>query len=189
MDDILNPVTKETHKKILDNLDNSIYQIKGTEGKYGTGFFCYVKCHNKNIPILITSYQIIDENYVEKNKNLDIYINEERIEIEFGSIYYMDKDLDLTLIEIKENNKIKFLELDDNIYNKESELFNLYKESIYIIHSDNANNICVSYRIINNIKNSKLISYCNIDTISNTCPIFNLKINQINWLKSKEFHL
>ena len=51
------PVTKETHKKILDYLDNSIYQIKGSDGKYGIGFFCLLKCHDKTINVLITNYQ------------------------------------------------------------------------------------------------------------------------------------
>ena len=146
------PVTKETHKKISYYLDNSIYQIKGVDGKCGIAFFCNIRCHDKIIPVLITSYQLINEEYFINYNKTDILINEERVPIELGYINYMDKDLDLTVIEIKENNNIKFLDLDDNIYKKESEM-NFKKESIYIIHYNNKD-ICVSYGIVNNINNS-----------------------------------
>ena len=42
------PVTKENHKIILDYLDNSIYQIKGSEEKIGIGFFCSLNVIIKN---------------------------------------------------------------------------------------------------------------------------------------------
>ena len=39
MEKYLKHVTKESHKKIMDYLDNSIYKIKVNEEKYGIGFF------------------------------------------------------------------------------------------------------------------------------------------------------
>ena len=177
MEDYLNPITKEIHKKILDYLDNSIYQIKGKEEKYGAGFFCTIKCHNKVIPLLITSYQIIEENYIKNYKNIEVIINEERMEVEFGYVYYLNKDLNLSVVEIKENNKIRFLDLDDNIYKNESEMY-FNKESIYIIHYDN-NNVCVSYGVMGNINDYELIFSSNIKKVLNPYPIFNLKANKI----------
>jgi len=63
MEKYLNSVTKESPQKIMNYLDNSIYKIKRKDGKFGIGFFCYIKYHNRKIPILITNYKIIDENY------------------------------------------------------------------------------------------------------------------------------
>ena len=178
MEDYLNPITKETHKIILDYLDNSIYQIKGIEGNFGTGFFCNIKCHNKIIPVIITSYQTIEENYIKNYKSIEVLIDKERIEIEFGFIYYLNKELNLSVVEIKENNKIRFLDLDDNIYKNESEIY-LNKESIYIIHYDNNSNICVSYGILKNINDYELICSCNIKNVLNFYPIFDLKTNKL----------
>ena len=145
MENYPRPVTKETHKKILDYLDNSIYQIKGSEGKYGIGFFCLLKCHNKKLFVLITNYRIVNENYFKNYDYIDVFIHQKLIRIEFNLIYYFDKQLDLSVIEIKENEKLKILEIDEDIYKEESEMY-INKESIYII-----NNNSVSYSIINRI--------------------------------------
>ena len=126
------PVTKETHKKILDYLDNSIYQIKGSDGKYGIGFFCSLKCHGKKVFVLITNYRIVNENYFQNYDYIDVFIHQKLIRIEFNLIYYFNKQLDLSVIEIKENEKLKILEIDEDIYKEESEMY-INKESIYII--------------------------------------------------------
>ena len=123
------PVTKESHKKILDYLDNSIYSIKGDKEKYGIGFFCSLKCHEKHIFVLITNYQIVNENYLKEYDYINLLINQKSIRIELNLIYYMDKNLDISVIEIKENEKIKILETSDDIYREESEMY-LNKESI-----------------------------------------------------------
>ena len=142
MENYPKPVTKETHKKILDYLDNSIYQIKGRDDKYGIGFFCSVKCHGKKVSVLITNYRIINENYFQNYDYIDVLIHQKLIRIEFNLIYYFNKQLDLSVIEIKENEKLKILELDEDIYKEESEMY-INKESIYIINSNS-----VSYSII-----------------------------------------
>ena len=49
METLPKPITKDTHKKIMELLDNSIYQIKTNDNKYGIGFFCNIKFHNKII--------------------------------------------------------------------------------------------------------------------------------------------
>ena len=141
----------------MDYLDNSIYQIKGYEDKYGIGFFCSLKCHDKNLFVLITNYQIINDNYLKNYNYIDVLINQKLIRIGFNLIYYLDKHLDLSVVEIKENKAIKILELDEDIYMEESEIY-LNKESIYIIN-DNS----VSYSIINNITKYEFIFNCNLN--------------------------
>ena len=179
MEDYPKSVTKECHEKILDQLNNSFYEIKNDEGKCGMGFFCKIKYdENKIIPVLITAYKLINEDY---HTNIDVLINKEYIKIEFGSINYINKNLDLSIIEIKENEiqKIKLLELDDNIYKNESEM-DYDKESIYIIHKNNKNQNCVSYGIVKEINNNELISICNINSNNSYgSPIFNLSNNKL----------
>ena len=180
MEFFLKPVTRDSHKKIMEYLDNSIYKIKIKDEKYGIGFFCYIKCNNKFISVLITNYKIINEKYYSNNNSIEVIISNELISIEFGSIYYMNKNLDISIIEIKENKLINILDIDENIYKKESEIY-LNKELIYIIHNIN-NNICVSYGLINNIKNREVLIYCNINSDSNCYPIFNLNTNKLNFV-------
>ena len=185
MEKYLNSVTKESHKKIMNYLDNSIYKLKRKDGKYGIGFFCYIKYDNRNFPVLITNYKIVDENYYHDYNNIDILINNELHKLEFGLLYYMDKYLDLSIIEIKENEKINILDIDDCIYQDESEIF-LAQESIYIIHYNNYNNICVSYGVIKDKTNSELKLMCNLKSNSNCCPIFNLLTNKLIGIYTKK---
>ena len=105
MENYPKPITKENHEIILDYLDNSIYEIKGNEDKYGRGFFCSLKCHNKIIFLLITNYKIINENYLKNYDYIDVLINHKFIRIEFNYIYYLDKQLDLSVIEVKKMKK------------------------------------------------------------------------------------
>ena len=41
MEGYIKPVTKQCHKKILDQMNNSIYKIKENEGKFGFTFLLY----------------------------------------------------------------------------------------------------------------------------------------------------
>ena len=126
MEDYPKSVTKECHEKILDQLNNSIYEIKNNEGKCGMGFFCKIKYdENKIIPALITTYKLINEDY---HPNIDVLINKEYIKIEFGSINYINKNLDLSIIEIKENEiqKIK-LQKEKEMKYIEEKIINLTK--------------------------------------------------------------
>ena len=94
-------------------------------------FFTKIKYENIFIPVMITNYQIIDYAF---NNNINIYINNELNKIVFENIknknLYFNKDLDLAVVQIKDNNKINYLELDNNSYEKEIEKY-YNRESIY----------------------------------------------------------
>ena len=147
MVEYLKPISRQCTQRILEQMNNiSFGTIKDTQQ---ICFFTQIKYKNINIPVMITNYKIIK--YIANNNYINIYINNELNKIEIGKGKYFNKDYDLAAIEIKNNNKIKFLELDENIYEKEVE--NYYKdESIYIINY-NKNDISVVYSIINNINN------------------------------------
>ena len=71
------------------------------------------------IYVLITNYNIINENYLKNYNYIDVLINQKLIRIRINSIYYLDKQLDLSVIEIKENEEVNILELDEDIYREE----------------------------------------------------------------------
>ena len=83
------------------------------------------------------------------------------------------------MVEIKEEEyNFNYLELDDNLYKDEVELF-YYKESIYIINYDKNNSVFVSYGLINNLNKSELIISGNINSNLHGYPIFNVINNKI----------
>jgi len=181
MDKYPKPMTKNITQKILNQIGNSVYKINEKNRKFFTGFLCYIKYQNENIPVLITTYKGINEKYLANKNSVDISINNENIRLEFGNINYLNQSLDLSIIEIKENSydNLKFLELDDCLYEKDSELL-YYKETIYIIHyNDIDKNNYVSYGVLNDINGSELICSCNINSDSNGSPIFNIYNNKL----------
>ena len=180
MDKYPKPMTKQCINKILSQIDNSFYKIKNNNKKSEIGIFCLIKYKNKQLPVLVATYELINEKYLANNNNIDISLNNEFMPIEFGNTKYLNKQYDLSVIEIKQNNKINFLKIDDYLYKDDSEIF--YPEkSIYVIHpsKDNENENFVSFGIINNQNKSKLIFSCNLNSLSNGFPIFNLSNNKL----------
>ena len=181
MDKYPKPVTKQSTLKILSQIDNSFYKFKNKNEKTGFGFFCTIKYQNENILVLITNYELINEKYLaNNNNNIDILIKDEIKTIEFGNTKYLNKSYDLSIIEIKQKeiDFVEILDIDNALYEKDSEiLFN--NESIYIIHCNKQNENCVSYGVINNLNNSYFLLSCNINSNSNGFPIFNLSRNKL----------
>ena len=168
------PLSKQCMQRILEQMNNNLFcMIKDI---HQICFFTKIKYNNIKIPVMITNYNII--NYIANNNNINIYINNEINKIEFGKGKYFNKDYSIAIIETKENYKINYLELDDNLFINEYQ--NYYnKESIYILNY-NKNDIEVSYGIINNINNSEIIypSYYNKNN-NHILPIFNLTNNKL----------
>ena len=99
----------------------------------------------------MTNYHILDDNYIKNNKKIEIsinynYINED-IVINKEDIIYSSENTkyDLIIIKLKKQEymkNIKYLEFDDNLFNKNSEKgYN----SIYILHYPNSQKSSVSY--------------------------------------------
>ena len=174
-----NAVTKDCHQKILNQMNNPIYKIKKEDGKFEFCFFCYIKTENKNIPVLLTTYEIINEIYIKNNNSIKVLINDEFINIKFGDKKYFNKENDLSIIEIQKvkRKKIYFFQIDDNLYQKDFKGY-YNKKSIYILNYNNENDVSVSYGIINYINKSKLLFSCNINTDLKVLPIFNLSNNK-----------
>ena len=171
------PITQNCTKIILEQMNNSIYKINTKENYFITGFFCLIKYKNKNIPVLITNYDIINN---IKNNTIDISLNDMNSKIELLNTKYINKLLDIAIIEIKnnKNNNINFLELDDGLYNNNSKKYYSNK-SLYILLYNEDKEISVSYGLINRIKDSEII-YSSYKYVNNKIsPIFNLSNNKL----------
>jgi hypothetical protein len=101
--------------------------------------------------------------------------------IELGEIRYENKAYNKAVIEIKNNDDIKYIfELDDNLNKSELEINkNYYRESIYIIQYDDNNNILLSYGVIIDIFKKQIKYLSNIKPNIKDNIILNLNNNKI----------
>ena len=174
------PVSLEGTIKILFQMKNCICKIFKKDGKIGTGFFCKIPFNNNFLPVLITNYHILGDNDLDNNNIIELSINGKtkiKIKIDDSRMTYTnpDKDIDISIIEIKPEDGIKdYLEIDDDANNEilESEYKN---KSIYILHYPKGD-LSVSYGVINNIKDKiKIAHLCSTEEGSSGSPILSLK--------------
>ena len=115
------PVNITGTKKILYQMMNCMCKIKinsaNKEGiiskdAYGTGFFCTIPLdENKNINCLMTNYHVLNEKYFKERKEINLLLNDDnearKIDLNIKRIIYYKKEYDTTIIELKEEDKIK----------------------------------------------------------------------------------
>ena len=187
----IDPVNIEGTKKILDQLMNCICKIK-IKGEFGTGFFCKIPDKNEKIKVFMTNYHVLNEKSLEENKILNLLLNDEKeilkLDLEIERKTYFNKDYDITLIELKEEDEIKnYLELDDNLFKDNSEI--IYKDkSIYVLQYPNGQNACVSYGLLNNIDEYNQYNFlhsCSTEKGSSGSPILNLQSNKVIGIHKK----
>ena len=176
------PITIEETQKILEQMTNCICKVK-SKGIYGTGFFCRIRfLDNIFIKVLTTSYQILDEHYFKENNEINLIINNQAriINLNKKRKIYSNKDFDLTLIEIKESDKINdYFELDENILSQENPKLFYENKTIYIIQYLNMEKASVSYGIFNDLIDSEIKHTCSTKPGSNCSPILNSMNNKI----------
>ena len=178
----IDPVNIEGTKKILNQLINCICKIKIKE-EYTTGFFCKIPFKNETIKVFITNYHFLIEKNLKENKKLFLLLNNEKeaikIDLFIERKVYLNKEYDITIIELKDEDKIKdYLELDDNLFKDNSEI--IYKnKSIYTLHYQNGKNACVSYGLLNNKDKYNIMHNCSTDNGSFGSPILNLQNNKV----------
>ena len=160
-----------------------ICKISTNGHTFGTGFFCKIPYEGELIPVLITNYHIIDDNFMKKKKQLIIYIDDEmkQLNINNRKIYSSEKNkYDIMIIKLKEEDEIyNYLEIDQNIFKNNSE--NLFRyEPIYILHFPNFKEASVSYGKGIEIESDYNIKhYCNTDNGSSGGPILNSATDKI----------
>ena len=128
------PATRQNIAKINEQIDYSIYEIIKNQKTSGIIIFSYIKNELKNIPVLISSYNIINEKYLLNKKSINITLNRSKnLAIELGKFKYMNKKYGISIIEIKSDlcDKINFIQLDDSLFEENSELFYVLQSLTY----------------------------------------------------------
>ena len=94
------PLSIKSIETILEQMKNSICKIY--IGKQGTGFFMKIPFNNTQLPVLITSNHIINENDYINNKIITIYLGNEskgrNIKLDNKRKFYTNKDYDIQLL-------------------------------------------------------------------------------------------
>ena len=166
---------KETDLKKIESQYKYVCKIDG-----GSVFFC--KIPN---PVIITSSNILNEEYIIKNKKifLKLYENKEKvIELDTTRKIYINKLYDTTIIDIKNEDGIsEFFELDENLSKINSE--NYYEnQTIYTPLWDEEGNK-IEYGIFEKLKNNKIYfagenDYKNSQKLLGA-PVLNLKSKKV----------
>ena len=72
----IEPATMRQIETILNQMKRSVCKI--LEPKYATGFFCNIEINNKNTPVLITNYHVIDDTFLEKGKKIKVQLGNDK---------------------------------------------------------------------------------------------------------------
>ena len=146
-----NPLTNRCLKKILNQMNNYLYKVNERNGKFDTGFFCYIKDY---IPTLLINNYI---KFSDNENTINISLNNNPITIEIGDTIYSNKDYNMTMIEIKRNKEIYIINWNKKIDNSSlliNKIRNIHKSHI-IYSTEIKHNSDIS--LIFNLYNNKLI--------------------------------
>ena len=175
--------SKPLKESKLKDMINKICRI--SVGKnIGTGFFCQINYKNQLIPVLITNYHIINDNILENEKQMNIYINGycKLINIDKNRKIYSSKndEYDIMIIKLEEEDGIKdYLKIDQNIFADNWE--NIYKkEMIHVLHCPSSEAmISTSDLGIEKRNEYTILHKCNTEKGSSGGPIINGMNNQV----------
>ena len=103
------PITYECTKKIIEQMNKNICKIEIGDNR-GTGFFIQLSYNNKILKLFITNNHIINEDILyNNNENIKIKIKNEN-DYKYINLNnrnkYTNKEYDITIIEIKEEDEI-----------------------------------------------------------------------------------
>ena len=185
IEDSLSPISIESTEIILDQMKNSVCEIH--LGKTGTGFFVRIPYNNQILKLLITNNHVLNEKDIMIDNTISISLNNKKIrkeiKIDSNRKTYTNEKLDVTIIEIKDEDNINnnYLLLDEAIIDNEINNYsNIYKnQSIYILNYMKDKDIQASYGILNNIEDNKIIHKCSTDSGSSGSPIILLNNNKV----------
>ena len=198
----MNLISKQMQKSICKITKNK-NRISSEESFLEFGFFIKIKYNQSDyIPLLIANNKIIDEKDISQEISIEINFNidnkniKKNIKLVKNLKYYINKDLELSIIEIPHSldNIIEYLELDDELIQKIiptkkgkkeqaiiDSIKNIYNnESIYsIYYPKETEEIKVSYGSIDKINKSNIIHKCFTNDILPGSPIILSKNNKL----------
>ena len=177
------PVSILGTKTILNQMMNCICKIK-MNNIYGTGFFCKIPFENDETKnFLMTNFHILNKKNINENNKINLLLNDEdilkTIDLKIKRKTYFNKEDDITLIEINEDDNINnFLELDDKLL-KDNNEFIYENKSLYILQYPFGRNAAVSYGLLTSLDNSEIKHTCSTHNGSSGSPILNLETNKV----------
>ena len=189
LENVPDDVSIDTLKIITEQIEKSICKIKCNDGGNGTGFFCIIPFPDKfhPLPVLMTNNHIITEDDIMKKNKIKFTVNDDKLSFEIIINYlrkvYTNKEYDVTIIEIKENDNIdmnSFLEIDDQIF--KDNINDIYKgKSIYLIGYPRGGKPKYAIGLIKDINenNYDIRHLCKSNPGSSGCPIINLNNNRV----------
>ena len=133
---------KEIKEKLTEDVTKNAVRLEVGKG-VGSGFFCKIYINNNIImPALITCYHVLNEDYIKIKKIPFVFfsynsseINKETlINLNIQRIIFQDEKLDVTIIEIKEEDNLdiySFLEMDNSININSPKILN---HKTYLLH-------------------------------------------------------
>ena len=121
----IDAISLENIEKITEKMKTSICQVY-TDDKIGIGLFCKIPYEGKSIPVLMTNYHVINDDFLKNNKSFKISINNGdkycTININENSKIYssIGEKYDIMIIKLTdENNIYHYLDLDENLFDKD----------------------------------------------------------------------
>ena len=188
------PISLKQTNIILNQMQTCVCKIHNGQKK-GTGFFLKIPYQKNDLPVLITNNHVLGEEKIAEGQLITLSLqslnNEEttiNIEIDNGRKRYTNEILDVTIIELNDNDKIKnFLTLDKKVINiissenkDRTEYFNnIYKSiSLYILKYVE-NNILASFGLLQQISQNSIYHKCSTVYGSSGSPIILLETNEV----------
>ena len=169
-EDSLEPISIGITKKLIEQLENNIYEINIGDKKKYMGIFCKISYLDNNMNILI----------INKAKNIDkikVLINKKYKEINIEKRRkYINKKYDITIIEIFEKLKINYMEYDESILNINNHKSYINK-TIYTLQFDDNKNKYISYGKIRELYENYF--YYNCNNKYSVLPILDILNNKI----------
>ena len=166
------PFLNKNHTKvILSQLEKCTCRIFLDERNTATGFFCKIPYPDQFhlLPVLITNNHVLDENRLKKYCNIRFTINDDNIDknilIDDSRMVFTDKSIDVTIIEIKQYDKIiHFLDIDEDILTGEENVNQSYEKSqIYILQYPSGKKASYALGIVNSILDFNINYHSNTD--------------------------
>ena len=161
------PLSLDNVTKIVKEIQNNLCSIYIRKEIISFGFFCKIPFPDfeHTLKVLITNCENINDELLEKEKELDLLIKGGEI------VKYTNEDYNISIIEINEDKDDihDYFELDEIMWNQETN--KLINESLYTLQNSN-NNIYICLGFLTEINND--------DNDNNFIYISRLKNNNLN---------
>ena len=196
-------ISYETLLLLGKKMETQICKIQCSENEFGTGFFCNIQYgFNSLLKTLITNYHVLKENDLLPGKKIEFTINNDKVkfEIKIDKLrkIYTSKKYDISIIELKQNDKldgISFFDIDNEIFSENSK--EIYRnKQIYLLQYPKGDKMGFSNGIIKYIKdnNYTIKHLCNTTEGSSGGPIINSNNFQVIGIhkgggKNEQFNL